>query len=376
MKKVFIIILLFLCFCFYRIPFLQAQELADVKIHVQAMEGGASPEMRNFFYGNVLKAVTDQYYEVVSTLKKSDFALRGTLGPYIVKPGLMKRKSPVPKTPVPPIQNSKDKRDFFSWHDSDDLKFFDSTGNDNYTDTEINLSMPEYNGEEIIFLLEIYNSRTKQVIGEQNIVFSELNNDVVELISTVVRNLLSIIPSTYQTNDFRDKFLFFDACFLWVPRIYTAETQSTSWLNFGLRFSFDYQFLNFMALGLSVNFVQDWVVVSDNPADEYRDIIMEIPVELKFVFKPFLYMMVEPYGGIAFNFSLTKTTKPSLLTWVAGVELGIKAGPGMITIDPRFAMDIFNSALTRYSGNVIEYSRLLINIGVGYKIGIITKPKK
>jgi len=382
MKKVLILIIFLTVFLFFSLSHLFAQENRIARVFVQAVEGDANPQMCAFFYEYVFHEVMRRCGGTADSKRKSDYAFRGSLGLYIEETETETEESydPVPANVYPRVKNTKGRREFFSWKNNDELNFFDSTGEGNFADTDTGFSeeAPERDGSEMFFLLELLNSKSSQVIGEQYIVFTELNEEVYNLIPVIVNNLLSIIPSARENRidaDVRDKWLFLNASFLWVPRIYSAEGDSISWQNFGLGFTFEYQFLNFLSAGVSFNFTQDWVVISRD-TEEYRDIIMEIPLMIKGVIKPASYFMLEPYAGAAVNLSLTQMTTPSLFSWLVGFQMGVKAGPGLITIDPRFAMDISSSSLTRTSHDSIDYNRMLINIGVGYKIGLLQKSQR
>jgi len=380
MKKVSLLIIFLAVFFIFPFTHLYSQHNENAKIFVQAVDGIADPQMRVFFYEYVFHEVNRQYRETAKTKRDSDFTLRGSLGLNNEDLKQEETRDPVPGNPFPRVNNTKGKREFFSWDVNDGLNFFDSTGesNDVKTDAGFSAQAPEHKDLELVFLLELLNSKTNHVIGEQYLVFTGLNENVYRLIPIMVNNLLSIVPSIHEnimTDDIRDRWLFLNANFLWVPRIYSSKGESISWLNMGLGFTFEYQFLNFLSAGVSFNFTQDWIVVSKD-AEEYRDIIMEIPIMIKGVFKPGSYFMLEPFTGIALNISLTQMTKPSLFSWFIGLQAGVKAGPGFVTLEPRFAIDLAASSLERKSNSIIEYNRMLINIGIGYKIGLLQKTKK
>jgi hypothetical protein len=124
-----------------------------------------------------------------------------------------------------------------------------------------------------------------------------------------------------------------------------------------------------MSISAGAQITQDLITIS-GVDEEFSDLLLEVPLALKLVFKPTDYFRLEPYGGISFNYSLLGTTEPSSLSWFAGLQFGIRAGAGMLVIDPRFFMDFEDSAL---SGRDIGYQRICIYLGVGYKIGIIPK---
>jgi hypothetical protein len=157
---------------------------------------------------------------------------------------------------------------------------------------------------------------------------------------------------------------------LWVPRIYIGRYESVNWANFGLRLAAELQFLNFLSVDIGVQFVQEWVVISAT-GGQYRDLILEAPLALKLVFKPYNYLLLEPYGGVSLNYSLMNYTKPSMFSWFTGLQFGVKAGPGMAVIEPRFAMDFSKSYI-----DTVQYQRYMFQIGIGYKFGFFRKRPK
>jgi hypothetical protein len=94
-----------------------------------------------------------------------------------------------------------------------------------------------------------------------------------------------------------------------------------------------------MSLETGAQATVDWVVTSENAADSYRNIILEIP--------------------------FYKTTKPYLVSWMAGLQYGGKAGSGVLFVDARFAMDIGKSRVGAVlDDNTPSYQRYLIYLGL------------
>jgi len=219
-----------------------------------------------------------------------------------------------------------------------------------------------------IFLIEMTNSATNEVIAQQYIVYAALDAAIGDLVSAVVFNMLSGFPNYQQTDSWRENWLFVEGSLLWSPRIYQGQNQSINWFNFGLRLAADYHFFNFMSAELGIQLVHEWVIVSVPNNAEHRDLILEIPVALKFVIKPSDFYMLQPYAGISLNYSTMGQTKPSLFSWFTGFQIGLNAGSGMVVIDPRLSIDIQNSIVDTY-----PYHRYMINIGIGYKHGFFPK---
>ena len=167
----------------------------------------------------------------------------------------------------------------------------------------------------------------------------------------------------------RNKHLYFTACGLWSPRLYTGDSDSVHISNFGFLLTAEWNFWRFLSLGAGVEFSGDWIVTNDA---SYRDIILEVPVTLRGVFRPFNYFLIEPYLGAHLNVTLTRATYPSLISWLAGFQYGVKTGPGLIVVDIRFSTDLFPS----YVADQLEYRRTILRLGIGYKIGLFDKKRK
>jgi len=292
---------------------LHAQNITDVRIYVPAVTGEGRFGDSNYFYQQITYEVVSLQHSIVRSQSVSNYTLKGFITPE-----------------------------------------------------------PVYGSMNYVFFLELINSKTNDVIAQQNFVYYTLDVSVVRLISSIVGNMLSGIPNVFASEDIRDKYIFIDGKILWVPRLYSSQNDSIFWMNIGLEFSFEYHFLKFMAINTGIHFTQDWIIVSNSndQIEEYRDLILDIPVIMKFIFKPGSFML-EPYYGISINASLMRITQPSLLSWLIGFQFGVKAGPGLIVFDPRFTCDIFNS-----SYDTLIYNRYTIQIGAGYKVGFLPRKKK
>jgi len=305
MKKIiFFIFLVLSCFSLY------AQNPRDVLIYVLPVSGEGRVGDSNYFYQQLTYEVIFQHHSLVREQEGSDYILRSVISP----------------------EPARGSRNF-------------------------------------VFFLEMLNSKTKEVIAQQNFVYYNLDSTVVTMISTMVGNMLTAIPNSYKYNhSWRNKIIYIDGRVLWAPRLYSSENISINWMNFGLGFTGEIHVFKFMALGVGLQFTQDWILYSSSDdVNEARDLILDIPFMLKFVIKTG-YLMIEPYGGISLNFSLMQVTEPSFLSWFAGFQFGVKAGPGIIVIDPRFTRDLNES-----SYKTLDYKRNTIQIGIGYKIGFVTR---
>jgi len=330
-KSSVLILLLFVSFSLF------AQNFREVKIHVPPVSGEGIQGDNAYFYSWLTYEVALQHYSMVRALKDSDFTLRGSIVPFSEMQAIMKAKN----------------------EDS----FYDAR-------SESNQSYSGNTNNEYVFNLELINSVTNKVVGDQYIIYNDIDSSVSIYLSTVVYNMLSWIPDVEVVDDWRDKWVFLEASALWAPHIYIGDYESVNYANFGLRFAAELQIFNFLSVDAGVQFVQNWIVVSAT-GNEYRDLILEVPLALKLVLKPFTYLLLEPYGGVSLNSSLLGYTEPSKFSWFTGLQVGIKAGRGMVVIDPRFAMDFSKSSI-----DDLGYRRYMVQIGLGYKIGFFSKKPK
>jgi hypothetical protein len=292
------------------------------------------------------------------------------------------------------------------------------TGNQNRADFIITPELEPVSGRNLagqLFLLRITiaDNRTKKVITEQELIYSSLEN-ADQLLKVLVGSAFSGAPEVAgaadavgagnigniggagssgnignssgagnsgssasddsDINAWRGKWLYLGGTVFWNPRIHYGNAQSIQLINFGGGISGELHFLNFMSVETSATLATEWIGIQGMVSDEYLNWILEVPVLLKFVFKPAAYYMIEPYGGIHVNIPLSGVGQIPLLSWRAGFQYGVKAGKGIIFIDPCFSMDLGSSSVTRISDNVtIPYNRYLIYLSAGYKFGFFTR---
>ena len=174
---------------------------------------------------------------------------------------------------------------------------------------------------------------------------------------------------------------YFGASFSWSPRLYTGYHAQAYIFNFGFSFAAEYHlinvvssssFLSNIALKIGLDFFNDWVVVSPNSRDEYRDSMLEVPLLINYVFRPGTNYMLELYAGFQFNFSLYGITMPPPMSFRNGFQYGFKAGPGILYLDASFVIDLGLSTLNyiRPTDN-IPYNRFAAYVGIGYKYNLL-----
>ena len=129
--------------------------------------------------------------------------------------------------------------------------------------------------------------------------------------------------------------------------------------------------------GAQVRVNHDW---------EYTSYSLNIPVLIKLPFRPHRFL-VAPYAGIYVTLPIGqmthyngKTGADERFDWkntlpvgyIAGFDLGIKLGPGVLFTDIRYAADIGKAS--RDSGDL--YTRHGLTFSLGYEIGLISKKRR
>ena len=378
------------CFCLF------AQSFREARIFVLPVDGYGGIEDNAFFFSRITSEITKQSHLITRNHNDSDFALKGLIQRYTGEEqlrgylnfydekGEISYSGPVPPRPIPPIRNTQGRREFFSWETGGNIVFYDTSGDEEYASDpgripflvetrarERDRTSPEE--QEYVLFLDLVDSSTGFAIAKQCLVYSSTDDPVGDLVSVIVYNMLAGIPDIEVGNDWRNRRLFIDISAIWAPMVYPDLQQSVNWVNFGVGLLAEFQALDFLSLGSGAQLIQNLIIVSQSDGEEYRDFILQVPLAVKFVFKPFDHLMLEPYLGISYNFSLMGTTQPSFITWFAGFQFGVKAGPGMIVIDPCFSMDFSKSVIKE---KAIEYQRYLIHTSVGYKFGFFPRNSK
>jgi len=229
------------------------------------------------------------------------------------------------------------------------------------------------NPRQFILHLAIIDNKTNTSRSDGELVY-EAPEDINDLFPSLVYTLLYTIPQGSGKDNWRNKSLFAGARAIWSPRIYASESVSTHLTSFGGGAFAEYHFLDFLSVGAGFEIASDMIKVLAKEKDSYSNILLEIPVYVKFVFKPGDYFLLEPYGGVQLNIPFDKATIPPIISWLVGFQYGVKAGPGVLFIDPRFSMDIGESGMgADPSVKNLTFQRYIIHLGIGYKLGFLTK---
>jgi hypothetical protein len=307
------VLLLFLVVCF---P-LAAQSHADISVYVPHVVGaGSRPEDNYFFYRLLVYELTEQKYAVAKTKAEADYSLVGGLAQYAGGEG-------------------------------------------------------EPASAQYIFYMELVDNKTGEVTVNGELLY-EAPNNASDLLPVLVYTLLNTIPGAANNqNDWRNKLLYVGGSAFWNPRMYFGDMQSAFLVNFSGGIFAEYHFLNFMSAEIGLGLAIDSVNAYKD--ENYRNLLLESQLLLKFALKPGAYLMLEPYIGIRYNFPFYDTTNPPMFSGLAGFQYGVKIGSGVLVIDPRFALDIGKSSLEAASGETLSFQRYAIYIGIGYKYGFIAR---
>jgi len=362
-KLILFTLLLVVCFS------VSAQDIRDPRIFIPPIEGVGRPADNAYFYRQLSSEVVFLYYSLVRSERFSDYTLKAVIWPLIVSEEPAVVPTPVPRRPNP----APGTREFFSWEVNENILFFDPSA-----DTVV-VPEPDIPAEITNFtlVLELIDNYTGKNIGQQRLDFTTIDVQVRDLLSVLVYNLLSGLPDVDETYDWRENWFFLETSLLWSPRIYYRDNTHLinpdvppiyNLENYGARAALELQFLSFMSFGIGLQIISDNFEISDTV--QHNDVMLELPLAVKLVFKPANKIMIEPYCGLNYNFSLTNTTETSRAGWFYGMQLGIKAGAGMIVLDSRYMMDFQMSTLTVNNQN---YDRNSAQVAFGYKIGFARK---
>jgi hypothetical protein len=297
----------------------------ETRIYVPPIDGIGMIDDMAYFYKQITGEITRQYRTLGKTRMMSDYVITGRL---------------MPLTPE---------------------------------EIDISALPPGTENDEWILYIELFNNAINDVMSTQFLTYSYPDETTEESLSIIMYNMLAGVPDLLEGtgvfDPWRNKWLYTSLSLLWTPRVYQGIYSSINMASVGGEAMVDFHFLPFLSVKLGAEVVQDWVVVYTQ-GNTFMDMIMDIPLAVAFVLRPLDVFLMEPYIGVTYNLSLTNVTRPFPLSWMAGFDLGVKLGPGMLSFDPRFSMDFGKSQITN---RPIEYWRYTIHIGVGYKFGFFDR---
>jgi len=383
MRK-FTLFILFSLICFS----LFGQTKREPKIFIAPIEGYGRDADNDYIYKRLSYEIILQYHTVVKVNYESDFVFRGTIelaneksdGSFVEQVvTVTDANNPVPGNPNPSISNDYGRREFFSMVSDEGLYFFDSSGTDNSAKPASKSSASseadsQDKDKKYSFRLELKDNVTGEILSRQNFIFVKADSSVDKLISTAVSSLLAEMPNTpsVKPNDSRDRWMYVETSALWTPKFYFDGYEADNSHSFGIRLGLECHFLSFMSLGVGAQITNEQIVTED---DTITYFLLETPALIKGFFKLNKFFALEPYAGASWNYAFLNTIQPSMLSWLVGVQFGIKEKneTGMFVIDARFSMDLFESTIPSES---LEYKRFSIQLGVGYKFGFFQRDSK
>jgi len=346
-KSILVLALLFCCGVF-----LSAQSRPDASIYVTPVTGkGSKPEDNLLFYTRLVNELTIQKAKLANASKDAEYSLFGTLAPY------------------------KNNEGQYVFH----LELRDNKTVGITVEGELVYEVPDDTNQ----LFPILVNSLLYTIPPETIQEKTVPAETVPVETNPVETIKPETPSTETVSEnkenkdeWRDKMLYFGLAVTWTPRIYRANEDSGYLGDPHFGFSFEYHFLSFMSLETGLELAVDEVKVrrATNVFDIYHDTMIEIPILVKYVAKPNAFFMLEPYIGGQFNIPLLKTTIPPPFSFLAGLQYGVKVGPGALFLDARFVMDIADSKVNAPAGvTAPAYRRYIIHLGLGYKYGILQR---
>jgi hypothetical protein len=139
-------------------------------------------------------------------------------------------------------------------------------------------------------------------------------------------------------------------------------------------FGLEFQYLNWISTELNFN-----LSFSDPFSTSF---IPAIQIEQKFPIKPAKYFMIEPYAVVSFPVNTSPTTVQFPKVGVGGgIQFGVKGGStGGFFVDVNYIHYLGNVVMknenTLYPNpSEIRYTRFVIGLGIGYKIGFFDRNK-
>jgi hypothetical protein len=125
--------------------------------------------------------------------------------------------------------------------------------------------------------------------------------------------------------------------------------------------------------------------------DSYRSISLSFPVTIKvpLVFAPYI---VSPFGGVYWTMPLGKMTVSSnnagretgefdydltgRLGITAGVDLGVRLGPGILFLEARYSGDLGETFVRTNEESMTSYKRVMVSFSIGYELALLNRRQK
>jgi hypothetical protein len=248
--------------------------------------------------------------------------------------------------------------------------------------------------------LTLYDNAGGREMVQMGFPFTEME-EMYEWNLFLVYQAMANVPHTkftgqLHTDLWRHKWIYLSPYATWAIHMYSFDSGTpyiplNAGAMFGGGLGLEIHFLSWMSAETGIDFhfdqIDRWTLADDSwNKDQYSadyegkklkgffmTPVLQVPVLLKFVWKPSQHFMLEPYIGIALSKSLNSELYPPLLAGLGGIQWAIKAGDiGGVFVDTRFGYDIGDSRTPdRYN----DYHRVTLHFNVGYKFGFINRIK-
>jgi hypothetical protein len=180
--------------------------------------------------------------------------------------------------------------------------------------------------------------------------------------SNKIANIVNLVNAVPEDDSWKRKWLYLGGKFGILPQLDMEKVGESNqqYISFGGGVEVGFRVLEFLAVQGELNYSLD-------KNDTVSTSLLSFPILVKGVFFPGKYTMLEPYGGIYITVPLEQPEGSSVpsLGWAAGVDFGMKAGPGILFLDLRYAADISSQSSDRV--------RNILALYVGYKYGVFNR---
>ncbi|MDR0596922.1 MAG: PorT family protein [Treponema sp.] len=148
----------------------------------------------------------------------------------------------------------------------------------------------------------------------------------------------------------------------------TAPTASV--LTFDAGLEPEAHFSDFLALQLGLNFAVDRAEYRRSPSNPspvvYASSLLSVPLMVKYIFNPSPLTTLGPCLGLYRTFLLLGTSRPPPFGLIAGLDVSVKTGLGLLLFDLRCSVDLGGSTV---ADNAVSYRRMFLTLSAGYKFG-------
>jgi hypothetical protein len=257
---------------------------------------------------------------------------------------------------------------------------------------------PGGRGERLFALhLALINNKTGSPMVEQDLIYAS-RQEAAEWYSVILFSMLANIPlpgvimpesgefasadpdptdpsavspinSSAKNRTWQDKWLYVGAALEWDHRRYIHGDASSFKDGIGGRVFAELQFLNFMSLEAGAQAARDEPRYNGEAFKVYS---LEGYAALTGVIKVLANCVFEPYAGVSVNFPFSTEIDIPSLSWLAGLQLGVKVGPGCVFTDVSYSQDFAQAAIKDID---FSFDRQMINVGLGYKIGFFDRKR-